>query len=60
MARLDYLVRWCPGYKGMEGNEAANAEAKAGALEDSAVDESPTLAHVRRVAKAQSRAALAA
>ena len=51
-----YTVRWVPGHYGVKGNEAADAEAKAGALLQAPVD-LPTLYHVRRQMKADNRSA---
>ncbi|KAF5004471.1 hypothetical protein FDECE_9037 [Fusarium decemcellulare] len=47
-------TRWCPGHMGIEGNEVADAYAKKGCSKEP-LDLPPTLAFIRRTAKAMSR-----
>ncbi|KAJ4176432.1 hypothetical protein NW755_14951 [Fusarium falciforme] len=49
-------VKWCPGHEGIEGNERADALAKAGSALPEPPGAQPTLAFVRRQAKARPRA----
>ncbi|KAJ6439036.1 hypothetical protein O9K51_08440 [Purpureocillium lavendulum] len=53
-------VRWIPGYTNITGNEQADALAKAATSLPEPADALPTLAHLRRTARQQSRDAFEA
>ncbi|PWI64260.1 hypothetical protein PCL_11334 [Purpureocillium lilacinum] len=48
-------VRWIPGYTNIPGNEEADGLAKAGCLQPEPPGVMPSLAHLRRLARQQSR-----
>lgn len=45
---LEWEANWCPGHTGVEGNEAADREARTGALSPVTTEEPPTLTRVPR------------
>ncbi|KAF4471945.1 reverse transcriptase [Fusarium albosuccineum] len=47
-------TRWCPGHTGIEGNEEADGYAKKGCSKEP-LDLPPTLAFIRRIARAKTR-----
>ena len=54
------VVRWIPGHTNITGNEQADALAKAATSLPEPADALPTLAHLRRIARQQSRDAFEA
>ncbi|KAJ6439060.1 reverse transcriptase [Purpureocillium lavendulum] len=53
-------VRWIPGHTNIPGNEEADGLAKAGCLQPEPPEAMPSLAHLRRLARQQSRDAFKA
>lgn len=53
--RLAYTIQWSPGHVDIEGNKAADEEAKQGAASTPNPEDPPTLTHVTRKTQEQGR-----
>lgn len=51
----DVLVRWCPGHKGIDGNEFADFQAKLGCTEPTPTSQGPTAAFTKRWARQRTK-----